>query len=76
MHTLATLSVLMILGLIMTVIGGMLFTHRGRIIAALTGCPVRSDCNATVTALSDHHRPSRAARHVPKRTLPPLPLAA
>jgi hypothetical protein len=76
MHILATLFVLASLGLVLCVIGGMLFAHRERIIEALSGGPEKSELRATLVTFEPQNTEARPVSQRFTRALSPLPLAA
>jgi hypothetical protein len=76
MHILAILFVLASLGLVLGVIGGMLFVHRERIIEALSGRSAIGDSRVTFVNFAHQQQLQRCICRQPTAALPPLPLAA
>jgi cytochrome c biogenesis protein CcdA len=76
MFILSIVFVLIILGLAFSLIGGMLFVHRGHISTALSGLSVTSDPSTKFISFGDSKTEQRSVRHLPKQELLPLPLAA
>lgn len=76
MHILAILFVLASLGLVLGVIGGMLFVHRERIIDALSDRSPIGDSRVTFVNFAHQQPLQRYICRQPTAAWPPLPLAA